>query len=437
MIDDLFKAIKTLRSAESLADVADVLKREWERHAGEAADAAEASEGAPQSEPRTAGAGEPRGPRRSLLGDARALTVASERRAEAAATAVEARLLKREKLDGADVAAAAWLAGHRGDLARARILCSVVPSWEKTPSTQAVAASGDWLALDATARCDWDSVAGLAPASPVVTSLQAIAQSRPELAELKRALKLLRADKELDPAVARAVAAAVAATRRRLVTVVPRARAQTPIARATALHMAVLGRPPETVSPRLLARLARSWDGVFADPATARQLGKRAVALGGGDAETTLDSVRETVVADLAGLVAVAGLAVDELADASELLQDVADQVDSRLADELSAMVAAMDRRTEAGERLPTLECVREWVALRGAYERWARLLGLGGRMAAFELVYHPVANQAAGLWNKHGLRRLPNAMFSWLAAEAELVGRSDAATLQGSNKSW
>ena len=415
MIDDLFKAIKTLRSAESLADVADVLKREWERHAGEAADAAEASEGAPQSEPRTAGAGEPRGPRRSLLGDARALTVASERRAEAAATAVEARLLKREKLDGADVAAAAWLAGHRGDLARARILCSVVPSWEKTPSTQAVAASGDWLALDATARCDWDSVAGLAPASPVVTSLQAIAQSRPELAELKRALKLLRADKELDPAVARAVAAAVAATRRRLVTVVPRARAQTPIARATALHMAVLGRPPETVSPRLLARLARSWDGVFADPATARQLGKRAVALGGGDAETTLDSVRETVVADLAGLVAVAGLAVDEL----------------------SAMVAAMDRRTEAGERLPTLECVREWVALRGAYERWARLLGLGGRMAAFELVYHPVANQAAGLWNKHGLRRLPNAMFSWLAAEAELVGRSDAATLQGSNKSW
>ncbi len=319
------------------------------------------------------------------------------------------------------------------------MLCSLVPRWERTPPASALQAATDWLVLDAAARCAWAEAEWLADGltTSVATAIHAVAQARPALPALEQALRRARATPSVDPLVAGALAAAVAATRQRLVTVVPRARAQTPLAKAVALHMAVVGRPPEAVSGRLLERLARSWDAVFADPATAEALAARAAALGGGDAGASLASLRDTVVSDLAAVALAAELSLADAASTSALLGDVMDRLDLQVADELGSMARALDRRKEGGERLPTLECLREWVALRVAYERHARVLGLGGRMAAFELVYHSLANQAAALWNKHGLRRLPNAMFAWMAAEAEAVGRSDAARTQAGNKSW
>lgn len=182
-----------------------------------------------------------------------------------------------------------------------------------------------------------------------------------------------------------------------------------------------------------LVEVAGAWDALFADGRFDERLLARAEALGAHKGAEARQRLAREIEEDLAALVRLGEIPVAGL-DSSPTLAAAARAVRDDLLAEIELSGAALARRIEAKRELPPLDELREFLALRDAWERAVRLGGDDLRRLAFRRVHDPVCSLAVWLFNTRGQRPLGNALFRWLLMEALAVGDQPSIQLQGKN---
>jgi hypothetical protein len=101
---------------------------------------------------------------------------------------------------------------------------------------------------------------------------------------------------------------------------------------------------------------------------------------------------------------------------------------------ELETTLDAIRQRVMAERALPQPDEWREWLALRAAVERAQRLAGMELRRLLFPRLHSDCTKWSVWMWNMRRERAISDAMTRWLLAEAEAVGDTRAIELQTKN---
>jgi hypothetical protein len=371
---------------------------------------------------------------------------------------IEGKLARCQPLRGAGMVACALVAAWRGDLDGARsALWSVELGHWRTVPAKARELAAAWLAAEAAERGDWAAVEEIGRRPPLATPFTqflaaAALRLRPREAppvEPRSAvglivLWLLAPHRRTTAALLRAGAlragvqgtgvsgagtlwagapgAGVAGSRR--------------LAAALALHAAVLRKATPGWAPAsaTLVGLARAWEEVWRDGRLLPRLRRRAAYLGTGSAdaaERAVDELRAEVEGDLVALALGARTSLEELRAAG--LAELALAVREEQLGRLEAAAAAVARRVEERRELPVADELREWGALRAAYDR-AAADGEEMHRLAFSLVYPHAGALAVWLYNHRKEKPLGHCILRWLLGEAERVGDRAAAEREQRN---
>ncbi len=377
---------------------------------------------------------------------------------ERLATWLEGQLGKGASIGAADVVAAGLVAASRGQREAARDLMNSAASFEaeSAPGPARVVAN-EWLVADAADRGDWPTVMrlGVRPhvASPQ-TRFLAFAAARvrrePLIDEASATDLGLRwlwwrsPDRQrARPLLQQALAAPRILHARRPTPrpvpppppLDPAEYAGDPLAYAQALH-ALWSAAPEverSLTPTHLGDLCRAWDSAFAGPMRAHLAARTQALTSMLRAEDAVNQIRRTVSEELASLARRAGIPLAGLGE-SGIGAEAATLLRAELLAEVEQKNQALRARTLQKRSLPAVEEMREWNALRRAYEQAALLGGLEVRRLMFPDIHLYVCNYAVWLWNERKEYGMSGPLFRWLLAEAEAVGDEEAITLQRKN---
>jgi hypothetical protein len=176
--------------------------------------------------------------------------------------------------------------------------------------------------------------------------------------------------------------------------------------------------PASLRSANRVRELCARWHRAVGD--VAQRLLARELDLGIATEETVVDRLRTAAVEDLARLALDAGAPLPR--GTGELVDEVATQMRTEALRSLESAVAARATRIEQRGAVDSESELRDFLAIRDAYERAARL-GSEPRRIAFTVASVSIWNHAATLCNEGGERRLAHAQFRWLLREAEAMG--------------
>ena len=387
--------------------------------------------------------------------------LARARHDERLATWLEGQLGGSGAIGAAGVVAAGLIAASRGQRDAARDLMSSAAGFEaeSAPRASRVIAN-EWLVADAAARGDWPTVMRLGVRRDVAsaqTRFLAFAAARirrePLIGEASATDLGLRWLWWRAPGRQRTRALLMQALS---VTRVLHAHRPTPkpappvppldpaefagdpLAHAQALHAlwVTASEPERSLTPTHLAGLCTAWDVAFAGPAT-QSLGARSVALGAvTTADAALAQIRRTVGEELAALARRASVPINPIIALGEssIGAEAAMLLRAELLAEVEQKNQALRTRFQHKRALPAVEEMREWNALRRAYEQAALLGGLEVRCLMFPDIHLHVCNYAVWLWNERKEYAMSTPLFRWLLAEAEAVGDEEAIALQRKN---
>lgn len=365
---------------------------------------------------------------------------------------LEDELHSQLSLLGGGVVAFGLLAASRGDRETARALMESIATFDPRVARKAVRrVAADWLVADAAAAGDWKRLARMSerPASRTAWLMAAVAaRLLGEAGALSSGtlwwMWLMAPRRRWTYSIVRRAAAVPPAEGR---VTSPAPERQPPVAEAPpgtssldwalSQHLALLSAPPGSAQPEALAALGRAWDAALADPALRSHLAERAARLGEEvfvDINDTLRRIRGAAEADLGALIAREGIELARLQEPGELLDRVAYLQRERILSELELAASALARRRVRGRAQWPVEELREWLALRALYERAAATGGLESRRVAFAVLEHEVCNLGVWLFNVREEKPLANALFRWLAAEAEAVGAAESARVNRVN---
>jgi len=379
---------------------------------------------------------------------------------ERLATWLEGQLGDGGPIGAAGVAAAGLIAASRGQRDAARDLMRSADGFEAESAPRAARVIAHaWLVADAAARGDWPTVMRLGVRRDVAspqTRFLAFAAARirqepligePSATDLglrwlwwrapgRQRTRTLLMQALATPRVLHAVRPPPKPTPS-VPPLDPAEFADDPLAHAQALHAlwVTASEPERSLTPTHLADLCAAWDVAFAGPAMAR-LGARSRALGTmTSADAALGQIRRTVGEELASLARRASIPIDPIdpvipgigAEAAMLLR-------AELLGEVEQKNQALRARCQQRRALPAVEEMREWNALRRAYEQAALLGGLEVRRLMFPDIHLHVCNYAVWLWNDRKEYAMSTPLFRWLLAEAEAVGDEEAIVLQRKN---
>ncbi len=379
-----------------------------------------------------------------------ALVAAAWASVRAGGPAAGLRFVEREceahPAGGAALLLASGLAASaRGDLDGARRLIESVVEFEgKAGPTMARSLAIEWCAAEAATRGDWKRVAMLGgeahgTASSRWLGLVAMrllgATPMPSDDELRRGWRGAVHRAALKPLLERALA--TAPIERPASPPGPRPRARLPDGdpHAVALRMhAELVAGERAIRVEHVEALGRAWDRVLGDRGFTAQASARATELGAkGDA---LERLRQRVDDELLAVVVGRALPIgdDDDPTTGATFERVRRRVHTRLLDELELVADALATRVKGRRAQPIHEEWREWLALRGQYERAVAMTGLGLRRHAFAAVHGPACSLAAWLWNDRKAKVHAHQMFRWLLREAEIVEDEAAILLQRRN---
>ncbi len=377
---------------------------------------------------------------------------------ERLATWLEGQLGTSGAIGAAGVVAAGMIAASRGQRDAARDLMTSAAGFEAESAPRAARViANEWLVADAAARGDWPTVMRLGVRRDVAspqTRFLAFAAARirqqpligePSATDLGlrwlwwRAPGRQRTRALLMQALAvPRVLYAVRPTPKPTPSVPPLDPAEfagDPLAHAQALHAlwVTASEPERSLTPTHLAGLCSAWDLAFAGPATQR-LSARSVALGTvTTADAALGQIRRTVGEELAALARRASVPIAALGEGG-IGAEAAMLLRAELLGEVEHKNQALRARFQQKKALPAVEEMREWNALRRAYEQAALLGGLEVRRLMFPDIHLHVCNYAVWLWNDRKEYAMSTPLFRWLLAEAEAVGDEEAIALQRKN---
>lgn len=338
---------------------------------------------------------------------------------------------------GAQIAARALVAVSRGHADEARDLLRSVDHLDRRITPRAARGlAREWLAADAAARGDWPEVVRLACAPGVrprrVRFLGLIGRrlaggpGAPGDLRLRLAWLVTPRRRATRPLLDLALAAPGVAEPR------SRVSAGTRLQRAAALHLEVLALPAPLLRPAAVAWLGRAWDAALGDPGTARALLERELALGAEGRSEAVRRLHARVQEDLAGLVEQSGFPLRSRRRG--LLAAAVARVRDALLEDLHADAERMYHRAKEGPLLPTADEWRALARLREAHRGAVARLDEQGRRIAWEIAHPALSAAAVRLFNIHQERSLANAVFRYLATEAEAVGDSENQALHEKN---
>ena len=377
---------------------------------------------------------------------------------ERLATWLEGQLGQSAAIGAAGVVAAGLIAASRGQRDAARDLMSSAAGFEaeSAPRASRVIAN-EWLVADAAARGDWPTVMRLGVRRDVAsaqTRFFAFAAARirkePLIGEASATDLGLRwlwwrapGRRHTRALLMQALSVPRVLHAHRLTPkpappvppLDPAEFAGDPLAHAQALHAlwVTASEPERSLTPTHLAGLCAAWDLAFAGPAM-QSLGVRSVALGTvTTADAALVQIRRTVGEELAALARRASLPITALGESS-IGAEAAMLLRAELLAEVEQKNQALRARFQHKRALPAVEEMREWNALRRAYEQAALLGGLEVRRLMFPDIHLHVCNYAVWLWNDRKEYAMSTPLFRWLLAEAEAVGDEEAIALQRKN---
>jgi hypothetical protein len=333
----------------------------------------------------------------------------------------------------------------RGDREGARRLIASVVEFEGLAGpNMARRLAVEWCAADAAARGDWDRVLAVARVDGTAASkwlgLVAArllgASPMPTDVQLRAGWRRVGGRAALRPLLERALAIPPEVRERPSDPPGPRPRARLPDgdphAVALRMHAALLADDASRVEH--VEALGRAWDRVLDDRAFTDRARARAKELGaGGD---PLAQLRERIDAELLDHVVEHAIALgdDDVPATGATFERVRRRLHTRLLDELDVVADALASRVKRKRAQAVHEEWREWLALRGHYERAVAMTGLGLRRHAFAIVHGPACSLAAWLWNERKAKVHAHQMFRWLLREAEIVEDEAAIQLQRRN---
>ena len=399
-----------------------------------------------------------RGGGRALAG---ALALASRAaHDEALATWLEGQLGEKSALGAAGLVASGLIAASRGQRDAARDLMTAAIHWESIAPPVARVIAGEWLVADAGERGDWPTVMRLgvrdgidSPTTRFLAFAAARVRREPLIGEPSATDVGLRwmwwrssGRAQLRPLLAQALATPRVLHFRKPPppppaepgppVLDPAAFTGDPLAHAQALH-ALWSTTPDLErqwTPTRAAELCKAWDAAFAGPVLAR-LTERCKALAVvTKPEVAAAQLRHVVGEELAALAARAQLPLPALQDSGGIGAEAAAHLRGELILGVEKLSQALRVRTKDKKALSSVEELREWNALKRAYERAATLGGLEVRRVMFPDVHLNVCNYAVWLWNDRKEFGISGPLFRWLLAEAEAVGDEEAIALQRKN---
>ena len=212
-----------------------------------------------------------------------------------------------------------------------------------------------------------------------------------------------------------------------------------PVAAAVGAHVAALdAHACGRLGRADVAAAARAWDRALSSTDTRTAILARAIDVGAPpDAgHKVLDELARTAADDLATLILVAELPLDELRDATGTLGVVAQRVRHRLLGDLELAISRTAERVRARRALPAIDEWRELCALRAAHLRASRIGGDALRRLAFPHLHEELTPWLIWLWNDRHEHVLSDALTTWLLAEALAVGDTQAIELHAKNAS-
>ncbi|HET6583050.1 MAG TPA: hypothetical protein VFG69_06380, partial [Nannocystaceae bacterium] len=348
---------------------------------------------------------------------------------------------------GALILASGLATAARGDLDGARRLIASVVEFEG-PSGPSMARrlAVEWCAAEAATRGDWRRVLQLGTGTVGTAASRWLAQvaarlegasPMPSDAELRRGWRRLPRRRASRALLERALACPALARERPVESDAARPRPRLPDGDphdvALRMHADLLARE-RGVRVEQLEAVGRAWDRVLDDPRFAAQARARALALGSkGD---PIDRLRERVDGELLDLVRASAVKVgdDDEPTTGATFERVRRSLHTKLLDELEITADALATRVKARRAHAIHEEWREWLTLRGQYERAVAQTGLGLRRHAFAAIHGPACSFAAWLWNERRAKVHAHQMFRWLLREAEIVEDEAAILLQRRN---
>lgn len=360
---------------------------------------------------------------------------------------IEAARDAEEHLTAAQVLATGLLAAARDDLESARALVESVDAiGRNTTPTMVHKLAREWLVADAAERGDWARVALLArstthrtrmtrllcavgarlargadaPSSAFLWALWLIAPMRRRTYAWVRRAQVLPREPGHAP---------LPMDRRLGTTLLPDHHAD-----ALSAHAFALEQEPSSLTAEVIENLARVWDQALTSPATRRAIMQRAAALGVRSADRALKVLGDDVARDIAGMARAAQAPIAERRSDSFILGEAQRWLRNELMSEIELAFDALDARAAQKRALSPMDEWRDWLSLRGLYERAARLGGLELRRLAFPHIHHIVCKLGVWLWNERREHLMANAMFRWLLDEALAVGDAEAIELQSRN---
>lgn len=335
----------------------------------------------------------------------------------------------------------------RGDLDGARRLIASVVEFEgpAVPSmTRRLAV--EWCAAEAATRGDWSRVLQVT-AGPAGTSASswlariaarlAGATPMPTDADLRRGWGMLPGHRALRALLEHALACPPVVRERPVESDGARPRARLPDGEphevALRMHAELVARE-RSVRVEHLEAVGRAWDRVLGDGRFAAHAQARAREIGAkGD---PIERLRERVDGELLALVRASAVKVgdDDEPTTGATFERVRRRLHTKLLDELEITADALTTRVKARRAHAIHEEWREWLTLRGQYDRAVAQTGHGLRRHAFAAIHGPACSLAAWLWNDRRAKVHAHQMFRWLLREAELVEDEAAILLQRRN---
>ncbi|NVB40468.1 hypothetical protein G6O69_21690 [Pseudenhygromyxa sp. WMMC2535] len=360
----------------------------------------------------------------------------------------------RWRMGGSGIVATGMLAAARNDRVTARrMLLSVDALDDAASPKRALVLTWEWLCAEAVERGAWREVASLAASAPVrsrstrllATIADRLLGNAPTPSDAQLYWRWLLAPHRLATHPLLTLALTKPSTTGPSERSAGASQLPDPplppqrdsLAFALGLHAFTLGRAPEQLDAAALDRLGAAWDRAFADPALARRLVTRGLALRVQDTGPTLAALRQSVRGDLLALVRRAKLgpgSLDAQGETSELLSQAVRELHAQVLDGLEIAVGALDSRVSSHRELPPID---EWLGFLAIREQYAEAASLGGsslRRLAFQEVHSPLCDLAVWLWNERSERALGNAIFQWLLTEAIAVDDAEAIRLQERN---
>ena len=183
-----------------------------------------------------------------------------------------------------------------------------------------------------------------------------------------------------------------------------------------------------------LARLGQAWDRALGDEALERRLLVRSMELGTHEARQLRAQLQEQAARQLAAQARAGGLALGALESPGGTVERATWLLRDELLAELEACCEATRRRAIDRRPLPAADEWREWLAIRGRYERVIALAGPAARRLAWPRVRDDGCKLAVWLWNERGEKTIAHAMFRWLLDEATELQDAEAMELQQKN---